>query len=133
MPQQKAFTLEIITPNGTVFSDKVVYVDAPGKSGRFGVMVNHISSITLLKVGVVHVEAFTGNRHFTISGGVAEVHDNDMKILTKAAEDVDKIDLDRALRAQKRAQKRLDMKNIDHAAARDALIRAENRIQARKS
>jgi F-type H+-transporting ATPase subunit epsilon len=89
MPEQKLFKLEILTPKGSVFSDKVFHVNAPGKSGRFGVLINHIPSMTLLSTGIVEVQAKAGLLKFDISGGVAEVKNNEMTILTKTATKVD--------------------------------------------
>ena len=88
MSRQKTFKLEIVTPKGTIFSDNVVHVTAPGQNGRCGVLVNHISSITLLDMGRVDVQAVQGDRHFSINGGVAKVNNNIMKILTKVANDI---------------------------------------------
>ncbi len=85
MPKQKLFKLEILTPKGAVFSDNVFHVNAPGKNGRFGVLVNHLPAMTLLGTGAVEVQARAGLLTFNISGGVAEVKNNVMTILTKNA------------------------------------------------
>lgn len=85
MPEKKMFKLQILTPKGTVFSDDVFNVNAPGKSGRFGVLVNHVPAMTLLGPGYVEVQAKSGILKFDISGGVAEVKNNEMTILTKTA------------------------------------------------
>ncbi len=85
MPEKKLFKLHILTPKGTVFSDEVFHVNAPGKSGRFGVLVNHVPSMTLLGAGYVQVQAKSGILNFDISGGIAEVKNNEMTILTKRA------------------------------------------------
>jgi F-type H+-transporting ATPase subunit epsilon len=129
--QQNYFKLDIITPHGLVFSDNVIHVRTPGKSGSFGVLVNHISSIILLGIGMVEVQAIQGNRNFTISGGVAKIENNVMKILTQAAEDVDKIDLERAKVAKARAERKLKSKNIKKKIKlHKDLLRAENRLRA---
>ena len=131
MPRQKTFYLDIITPHGIIFSEKVVHVNAPGKNGRFGILVNHIPSMILLDTGQVAIQAITENRIFTISGGMAKVKNNHMKIVTPAAEDFSTIDTQRAKRAKARAEKRLaSQKNVDSARAKRALSRAENRLNS---
>ncbi|MBN1482713.1 hypothetical protein EH223_12050 [candidate division KSB1 bacterium] len=92
MSRQKIFKLDIITPAGTLFSDNVLHVVAPGVNGRFGVLVNHISSVFLLQKGRVDIQAIQGDRHFAIADGVAEVKMNKMKIITRAAKDITNID-----------------------------------------
>lgn len=131
MQQQNIFKLDIITPHGLVFSDLVIHVRTPGQSGSFGVLVNHISSIMLLGIGVVEVQAIQGDRNFTISGGVAKIDNNVMKILTKAAEDVEKIDVERAKLAKARAERKLKLKNLEQKIKiQKDLLRAENRLKA---
>lgn len=84
------FKLEILTPHGPVFSEDVFHVNAPGKNGRFGVLVNHVPAMTLLGPGTVEVQAKAGLLKFQISGGVAEIKNNEMTILTKTAKDASK-------------------------------------------
>lgn len=88
MSERKLFKLDILTPKGAAFSGKVFCVKAPGKNGRFGVLVDHIPSMTLLGPGKVEVQALGGNQFFDISGGIAEVKNNEMVILTKTATSV---------------------------------------------
>lgn len=92
MSRKKVFKLAIITPNGTLFSDDVVHVVAAGKNGRFGVLVNHIAAVFLLQTGRVDIQAIKGDRYFSIAGGVAEVKKNEMKILTRAAKEITRMD-----------------------------------------
>ena len=128
MPKQKTFKLEIVTPNGTIFSERVLHVNAPGEHGRFGVLVNHIPLMIMLGIGHVVVQAVGENRIFSISGGVAQLKDNHMKILAKSAEDMHDIDVPRARQAKSRAEKRLSSQKFDQARAKRALARAENRL-----
>ena len=87
MPKQKIFQLQIVTPKGTVFSGPVIHVNAPGRHGRFGVLVDHIPAIIQLGVGNVTVQAVGEDIVFAIRAGVAHVQDdNTMKIITPSAE-----------------------------------------------
>ena len=87
MLKSKVFQLDIITPNGTTFSKSVIHVNAPGRYGRFGVLVNHIPSIILLTSGNVLIQAIGENKIYNISGGVAYIQEGTMKILTLSAQD----------------------------------------------
>ena len=45
--------LEIVTPNGVIFSGPVMEVTLPGEEGEFGVLPEHSSLTTLLSAGVI--------------------------------------------------------------------------------
>jgi len=49
------FTLEILTPNGQIFSGPVTSVTLPGEEGEFGVLAHHASLTTLLTSGVIDI------------------------------------------------------------------------------
>jgi F-type H+-transporting ATPase subunit epsilon len=44
--------LEIVTPQGLVFSSEVDEVTASGSEGEFGVLPGHVPFITTLKIGL---------------------------------------------------------------------------------
>ena len=48
--------LEIVTPEGLVFSSDVKSVVLPGNEGEFGVLPGHASLISLLKAGLIDIE-----------------------------------------------------------------------------
>lgn len=132
MSQSKYFKMEIITPDRPVFREDVLQVKAPGKEGLFGVRVNHIASMIQLTVGQVDVQTANGNRTFAISGGIAEIGNNVMKILTESSENAETIDRDRAEQSRQRALTRLQEKkeSTDLMRARASLARALNRLNA---
>ena len=49
--------LEIVTPDGLVFSNDIKSVVLPGSEGEFGVLPGHASLISLLKAGVIDIES----------------------------------------------------------------------------
>lgn len=132
MKQPKYFQLEIITPDRPPIQEQVIQVIAPGKRGRFGVLVRHAPALIELTVGTVEVQAVSGNRTFTISGGVAEIRNNVMKLLVASAEDAEAIDVARAEQARDRALARLKARqeHIDIYRAQASLARAINRLNA---
>ena len=48
--------LEIITPNGVIFDNKVKQVTLPGSEGEFGVLPKHATLVSLLEAGVIEIE-----------------------------------------------------------------------------
>lgn len=74
--------LEIISPEKKLFSGEAGSVTVPGSSGMFQVLDNHAPIISTLKKGVVKVETTEGEKSFEINGGVVEVLNNKVVVLT---------------------------------------------------
>ncbi len=74
--------LEIITPEGTVFSGEIKLIRVPGTKGSFEVLQNHAPLISTLEKGNIKVvEKSDKESHFDINGGVIEVRDNTIIVL----------------------------------------------------
>jgi len=126
--------LEIITPSRLVINEPVDMVTASGTDGVFGVLANHTPFLTSLKIGELKYQNDGKNIRLAISVGFCEISSNKMTVLVEAAEFSDDIDIDRALRAKERAEKRLQealssKEKIDTARAQAALARALTRIK----
>ncbi len=122
-------TLDIVTPNGRVFTDQVDEVVAAGSEGEFGVLPQHAQFLTTLKVGTLTYKKGSETGYFFVSGGYAEVGPDKVEILADSAERSTDIDLERARSAMKRAEDRLkQMDKFDEARADAALNRAIARI-----
>lgn len=77
--------VQLITPEKTLFKGTASYVQVPGIAGEFGVMPNHESFISLLKAGVVGIdEAGSPRQEFPITGGVAEIANDNVTLLIEA-------------------------------------------------
>lgn len=127
-----SFEAQILTPEGSSFDDQVTGVQVPGTMGRFEVKTLHAPIISTLEIGRIVVRKANGDEVvFAVSGGFVEVHDNKLTLLAEAAEPVEKIDIERAREAKKRAEERLadEDKTIDKERARKARERAANRIK----
>jgi F-type H+-transporting ATPase subunit epsilon len=126
--------LEVVTPNGPKVNEDVDIVNAPGYGGDFGVLANHAPFLSTIKIGTLTYE--TGNKRETlmISGGFCEVSNNKITFLVESAEKGSEIDVDRALRAKERAERRLaqaaqQTENFNRRRAEIALQRALARIK----
>jgi F-type H+-transporting ATPase subunit epsilon len=94
--------------------------------------------MTSLKTGTIrYTDAGGAERYLFISGGFAEALPNKVTILAESAERRRDIDLERAMAALERAQKRLveDRKkeNVDFTRARASLERALQRVKLAES
>ena len=74
--------LEIITPDKVLYSGEVTGIKVPGSGGSFEVLNNHAPIISSLDKGEVRVKDAQGNHKFEISGGIIEVMDNKVIVLT---------------------------------------------------
>jgi F-type H+-transporting ATPase subunit epsilon len=126
--------LEIISPSRQVFSGEIKSITVPGTKGRFQVLKNHAPIISTFEIGMIKVDLIDKPKYFATAGGTIEVLNNKILVLADSIEASDEIDLDRALKAKERAEKRLAEKNsdIDIARAQAALARALNRIKIKE-
>ncbi|XP_032691601.1 ATP synthase subunit delta, mitochondrial [Odontomachus brunneus] len=99
-----------------VFYDKAVIrqVDVPSFSGSFGILPKHVPTLAVLKPGVVTVyeESGTSKKIFVSSGTVTINEDNSVQILAEEAHPVE---------------------NLDNAAARDVLSKAQQQLSSASS
>jgi len=129
--------LEIVTPKGAVISDQVDIVTAPGYAGDFGVLANHAPLLSTIKIGVLVYKKDGKENTMMVSGGFCEVSNNKITFLVESAEHGHQIDVDRALLAKERAEKRLaqaihQQEKINRVRAEAALQRALARLRAAK-
>lgn len=104
--------LEIITPDRVVVSEEVDIVTAPGVAGEFGVLANHAPMVAAVKIGPLHYKVDGKEEWVAISGGFCEVSNNKITFLVEAAERAWEIDVERALKAKERAEKRLQQMQL---------------------
>ena len=125
------FLLDVVTPQGAVFSGQIEHLRAPGIKGSFGVLPGHTPFMTALDIGEVDIRQNGQDRPMAISGGFIEVQPDHTVILAQTAEFADAIDVDRAQSARQRAEERLraHQANLDEDRAKAALTRAVNRLR----
>ena len=78
--------LEIVTPEGQIFSGEIKDVTLPGSEGEFGVYPNHASLVSLLQAGVIDIELVDGRHEVVaINWGHAKVDENSVTVLADGA------------------------------------------------
>ncbi len=127
--------LEVVTPAGPVVSDDVDIVTAPGVGGEFGVLANHAPFLSTIKTGTLSYTKDKQTKYLMVSGGFSEVSNNKITFLVESAEYGNDIDVDRAMQAKERAEKRLAQaraqdETFNRVRAEAALQRALARVRA---
>lgn len=124
--------LEMVTPYKRVLSEEVDEVTAPGSIGEFGVLPDHTSLLTTLKVGELTYKQGSETFCVAVNWGYVEVEDNVMTVLVETAEPADQIDVERAKAALTRAEealKKLSSDDKEFKIMEAALERALVRVQ----
>ncbi len=126
--------LEVVTPTGPVISEDVDIVTAPGFGGEFGVLANHAPFLSTIKTGTLSYKHDKQTKYLMVSGGFSEVSNNKITFLVESAEFGHDIDVDRAMKAKERAEKRLAQavqqeEKLNRARAEAALQRALARLR----
>ena len=123
---------EIVTPDHLVLRDEVDELQIPGKSGYLGILPGHAPLITELTVGELSYRKDKTIRYLAVAGGYCEVLPDRVTLLAETAEKPEEINVERALAAKGRAEKRLaesQNSEIDMDRATVSLQRAIIRIQ----
>src|SRR6185437_5027612 len=105
--------LEIVTPEGSIYSETVDMVTLPGVEGQFGVYPQHVPLMTQMIPGEVIVRQNARDRSFAVGEGLIEVTPDHVAILTDVAIAADQIDEAAVEQARQRAEARLRDKLSD--------------------
>nr|MBP3724772.1 F0F1 ATP synthase subunit epsilon [Campylobacter sp.] len=119
--------LEIVTPEGLIFSNDVKMVVLPGKDGEFGVLPGHASLVSLLKVGLVDIENLNGEHDLVaIDWGYAEIDENKVDILVEGAVLVKGNDESEIAKSMAKAKEIVQKMGDEGGLLNIALMRIEN-------
>ena len=126
--------LEVVTPEGTVFSDDVEMVTLPGIAGQMGILPQHVPLITQMVPGEMIVRKAGRDLFLAMGEGLIEVTANRVAILTDLAIPADRIDEAKAEEARRRAEARLSEKLSDEelAAVNASLTRSLVQLRVKR-
>jgi F-type H+-transporting ATPase subunit epsilon len=99
--------LEIVTPDGIVYSEDVDMVTLQSVEGELGILPGHVGLMTQLVPGEMIVRRGGRDEFVAVGGGLVEVTGKRVAILTDMAIAADKIDEARVEEARQRAEARL--------------------------
>ena len=129
MPMQ----VELVSPERTLFTGEATMVQARTLGGGdIAFLSGHAPFIGALAIDQVVIRLTDGTDEVAaVHGGFVSVNDDHVKILSDLAELKSQIDVDRARRAQERAE--AVIRNADDVDAEAALHRAQARLKATDS
>jgi F-type H+-transporting ATPase subunit epsilon len=122
---------EIVTPEGTAYSEDVEMVTLPGIVGQMGVYPQHTPLITQMVPGEIIVRRDGRDVFIAAGGGLIEITRKKVAVLTDLAVAADRIDEAKAEEARLRAEARLKEKLSDEEVASVNASLARSLVQLR--
>jgi F-type H+-transporting ATPase subunit epsilon len=113
----KTLKLQIVTPEGTVYSEDVEMVGLRGVDGQIGILPNHIRLMTQMLPGEMMVRKDGRDEFLAVGEGLVEVTGDRVSIATDMAIAAASIDEVKAEEARRRAEARLREKISDEEVA----------------
>jgi F-type H+-transporting ATPase subunit epsilon len=99
--------LEIVTPEGSAYSQDVEMVTLTGAEGEMGILPHHVRLMTQVLPGELVVRRAGTEELLAVGEGLVEIEANRVSILTDMAIAADSIDEAKAEEARQRAEARL--------------------------
>lgn len=123
--------IKIITPLGLYLEGSVEAVNLRTVEGERTILSNHIPLVAMLDTCRCSLKENGSYHDYALAGGLMQMNQNEMRILTDAIEGREEIDVERAKRAKERAERRLakQEEHLNQRRAEVALAKAINRIK----
>jgi len=114
--------LKVITPLALIIDEQVELVEGPGELGEFGILPGHVPFVTTLSPGFLKYKQGSDTKSLLIHGGLAEVSDDNVRVLTDSTEDPSTIDTSAAKEDIYKLEKQIEesqgnakkLKELDH-------------------
>jgi F-type H+-transporting ATPase subunit epsilon len=127
------FMLRLLTPDKSIYEDKVEALIVPGSKGELGVLAGHTKFITDLVPGCLRYVRAGQTERMAISGGFAEVYSGGATVLADSLERPGEIDVERAKRSKQEVAQalanRAELGPAEFRRLEARLARAENRLK----
>jgi F-type H+-transporting ATPase subunit epsilon len=126
--------LEILTPQGTAYSDDVDMVTLSATEGQMGILPHHVRLMTQLAPGEIIVRKGSQSKFLAVGEGLVEVNGKGVAILTDVAVAAEHIDEAKVEEARQRAAARLreKMSAEEVASTNAALVRSLVQLRVRR-
>jgi len=126
--------LEIVTPEGKIYSEQVDMVTLPGAEGEMGVFPEHVPVMTQVVPGEITVRKDGREHQMAVGNGFVEITGDHVAVMTDMAiwaEDIDEIEAEEARRrAAARLQETLD--GEEAAVVSAALARSLAQLEVKR-
>lgn len=116
--------LQVLSPQGSIFSDSVDAIVLPTDKGEIEVLENHAPLYSRLTEGIIEIKKGSKNTRIAVTGGFIEVKNNNVSILSDYAIPAESIQVARAQEAKKKAEELIEK----HESDMDILV-AEKELQ----
>jgi F-type H+-transporting ATPase subunit epsilon len=130
--REMAFQCVIVTPEQQVLDERVSQVILPAHDGEVGILTGRAALLVKLGVGALRLDIAAGGaqkRTLFVDGGIAQMRDNQLTVLTSQAIAADEIDAETARAeyneaAARRVTDEAGRKARDHAMRRGQVMQA---------
>jgi len=119
---KKVVHLRVLTPTATKVDEEVDMVIMRCINGDMGILPSHETYVTVLDDGILRMLNGRRERRLAVFGGVAEIRDDVVTVLTEEAHWPGDIDKDRAREARDHLQQRIQEKADDVELLRDEVL-----------
>jgi F-type H+-transporting ATPase subunit epsilon len=86
-----SFQCTIVTPESQVLDDKIEQAILPAHDGEMGILTDRAPLLVKLGIGPLRVDMGGSHKYFLIDGGVAQMRENKLTILTTLATPKDEL------------------------------------------
>jgi F-type H+-transporting ATPase subunit epsilon len=126
--------LEIVTPDGIIYSEDAEMVTLPGVEGQFGVYPQHTPMMTQMVPGEISVRKASNDYYLAVGEGLIEINGAHVSVLTDMAIAAEKIDEAKVEEARQRAEAHLHEKLSDEelASVNASLARSLVQLQVKR-
>ena len=126
--------LEIVTPDGKVYSEDVEMVTLPGVEGQMGIYPRHVPLMTQMVPGEITVRNKAQDYYLAVGEGLIEIMGDHVSVLTDMAIGAEHIDEAKVEEARQRAEARLQEKLSDEevASVNSSLARSLAQLHVRR-
>ena len=109
------FQCTVVTPEQQAFDAQVIQAILPAHDGLLGILEDRAPILVKLGIGPLRLDSQQGKQYFLLEGGVAQMKDNKLTILTQVATPATEIDAEtaRAEYAEAAALKGTDEKSME--------------------
>src|SRR5688572_6167230 len=92
-----AFNCVVVTPEQQVVDQQVTQVVFPAHDGQIGILTNRAPLLAKIGVGELRITPTSGpEKSYFVDGGIAQMKDNKLTVLTTEARPVEELDSETA-------------------------------------
>ena len=123
-----SFMVEIITPEGQLFSSECLQIDVPGSEGRMGILAAHMNFVSSLVPGLVEIYSNINTKKLVVADGIVEVKDGKCILLVEQANNLEKLkydELQNKISAVRHSWHKAETKALKHSLSMELIYLEE--------